>query len=140
MTSFSYNFAYNDWSNYPDSILIILQSSPAIGSIQSGSTLIVDSLGLSGFVGIDEKNSLIRNIRIFPQPALDELFVNLELNKAMTLKYEVADITGKVCKKGNIISSYTRIDIAGLNRGTYLLALRDSDGAIIHTSRLSVVK
>jgi hypothetical protein len=140
MVSFSSNFVYKDWANQPDTILITLQSSPALNNAQPGSTLFVDSLGLSGYVGFDERASVIIDINIYPQPAQNELNIQVELYRNIALTYEIADITGRKILSGKMESMNQKVDISSLNRGNYFVALRNEQGTILHTSKLLVSK
>jgi hypothetical protein len=140
MTSFMLNFSYVDWSREPDTLLITLQSSPGLnGSSQVGSTLYIDSLRLSGYVGIS-KNAYIREIKIFPQPAQNELNIDITLNHEIEMTYQLADITGRRVLNGMIHPGKQKIDINSLSRGSYFISLYSREGAILYSSKFIVSK
>jgi len=138
MTNFNFNFTYKDWSHQPDTVLIVLQSSPALNSAQANSTLIVDNLAMIGYVGINE-NKIIRSINIFPQPAQDGLNIHVELAQNVSLKYEIADLTGRKILSGKLESANEKIDIRNLSRGNYFVSLLN-DGAIVYSTKFIVSK
>ena len=72
LTSFNYPFTYLDYQNQPDTILVLLQSSKAVFNASVGSSMIVDNLSLSGWVGINETNSPVKSVKIFPMPTNQE--------------------------------------------------------------------
>jgi hypothetical protein len=106
----------------------------------SGSQMIVDNLHFVGVViGIDE-NSLIKDIHVFPQPAQNELNIQVELNQNISLKYEIADITGRKIISGKMASTNEKVDISILSRGNYFIALRNDENAVLYTSKFIVSK
>jgi hypothetical protein len=139
MTSFLSNFTYLDWSHQPDSILIILTATPGVGRGHAGSILYVDSLSLSGYVGIHE-NNFVRDVKIFPQPAQNELNVQVLLSQQMEMTYEIADIMGRRVLDGDIRSGLQRIDINILSRGNYFISFRNKEGAVVYSSKFIVSK
>jgi hypothetical protein len=139
MVPFISNFTYLDWTHQPDSILIILTSTPGVTRGHAGSILYVDSLLLSGYVGISE-NDFVREVNIFPQPAQNELNVQVLLNQEMEMTYEIIDITGREILNGSIKSGSQRIDINRLSGGNYFISLRNKDKAILYSSKFIVSK
>jgi hypothetical protein len=139
LTNFQIPFVYHDLVNAPDTILIVIASGRGIQATNAGSYLIIDNVSTSGTVGISE-NTVARNIRIFPQPAQNELNISMDISQNTNMTYEVADITGRKILTGKMNSSSEKIDISSLTRGNYFIAFRNEAGAILNTSRFSVAK
>jgi hypothetical protein len=143
LTSFKSNFTYLS-NNNPDSILIILRSSPAIGTnaAKIGSSLIVDSLALSGtagFIGVNELNSIIDNVLLYPSPSDKELNVNITFNKFQKTYYELMDATGRIVLTGEINGTKQKINVSILSNGIYLFALHDDAGEKLYSTKVTVV-
>ena len=136
LVNFQLDFNYFSIAT-PDTILVLLASGQGVNQTVSGSSLIVDNLHFIGIIGIDE-NSIIQDVNIYPQPAQDVLNVHLELNQHISLKYEIADITGRKILSGKLDSE--KIDISNLSRGNYVIKLHNEEGAVLHSSQFVVSK
>jgi hypothetical protein len=80
--------------------------------------------------------SSIFSIKAYPNPAHD--FVNLHLNGVSSPKGKVfiIDLSGKVIKTQVITATDTKIDMAGLATGVYLLKYADG----VHDARFRIIK
>ena len=89
---------YRDFVTPPDTCLIILQSSRGLNdpTLGIGSEFVVDSLGFSGFVGVNELKNAISSVNVFPTPAKNEINIDIELKSNLILGYEIFDINGKL--------------------------------------------
>ncbi len=70
-----------------------------------------------------------QNFKIYPVPAVKELFVSFENPKLMT-KAEIRDMTGRTIQKYTISSSVTnihRLDVSMLKPGMYILIIADKE-------------
>ncbi len=140
LTSFSYPFIYRDWVNQPDTALIILQSSPALFNASIGSSMTVDNLALSGWVGINEANSVVKVVKLFSLPVSNELNVHVELTSAISMKYEVMDVTGKLMITDKMKSETEKIDVSKLATGNYFITLRDEQGKKLYSDKFTIVR
>jgi hypothetical protein len=140
MTTFNNEFIYRDYVNQPDTVLILLQSSPGLFNASIGSALIVDNLTLSGWVGINEANSPVKSMQIFPMPANQELNVNVELNKAIMMNYEIMDNNGKLIASGKMNGLSQKIDISSMAIGNYFIALLDEEGRKLSADKFTIVR
>lgn len=98
---------------------------------QAGYTYItytVDALGCENYTATDSVymyacvNSTQKaelNVRIFPNPAHQSLWIENDQNVSM--RYTIADFSGKVFLKNTLEGSKTEINIEGLPQGIYLI-------------------
>ena len=87
-------------------------------------------------VGLFEQSpvsELIKVGSIYPNPSHDFIHVEISTKKTHLNSWEIADMSGKVLCKGNIIKSFENldIDINDLATGTYLLTLRFKNNMIV---------
>lgn len=117
---------YRDFVNAPDTCFILLQSS--IGTI-NGSTvalnseLVVDSMNVIGTVGIDETNSAIKSLSIFPNPSSDFITIEAELTSVQKLSFDIFDNRGRWIRSGKMATNRETIEVADLSIGQYVLKL-----------------
>ena len=118
---------YRDFINRPDTCLIIIQSSKSINdpSIVPGTELVIDSLGFSGFVGLDELSNFINDAKVYPSPADKALNIDVELKKEAELNYEIYDLNGRLISQSQMHSAKEKVDVSALANGRYILKLTD---------------
>jgi hypothetical protein len=104
----------------PDTAQIILSSSGM--TPVANSYLYVDNLAFTGSVAGIKENKFIADVKLFPNPAIDKLVINLSNTKI---------VGGKVKSVGetDFSSNYT-LDIADLAKGQYIIKLTSVDGII----------
>ena len=137
VTNFSTNFVYREPFK-PDTFLAILNSSPGIGNAEPGSTLIIDNLSMSGWVGIEETLPLVKTVKLYPTPASEELHIETEVNRSIPVRYEISDVTGKRLSTGSLQTGSQSIDVRKLASGNYLFVIRDDEGAQLYSGKFSV--
>ena len=140
MTTFNQEFTYLDFDNQPDTIFIILQSSIGVFNASIGSSLVVDNLSLSGWVGIQEAGSPVKSMKLFPTPADRVLMVSAELSKLVTMHYEILDNNGKLAATAEMKSGTAQIDISMLAAGNYFFSLRDESGNSLASEQFTIAR
>ena len=75
-------------------------------------------------LGISEKTTLEQEVLIYPNPAKDEVFIEID-DKYDKVQYSVFNIYGKLVQSGKIKNNTRSIDISDLVGGTYLLEFKD---------------
>ncbi len=118
-------------NDIPDSSIIILSASQAY-NVQAvdNSYLYVDELNFTGTVtGISENHSDI-NISISPNPVSDLLILDLSNMRDKYISVNIFDVQGKLVKSiGRVeVSPKSRIEIADLPKGNYVLKISTSAG------------
>jgi len=133
---------YRDFINQPDTSLIIIQSSRGINdpTLGVGSELVIDSLGFSGFVGVDELKSAVSSVNIFPSPAKDYLNIDVALRNNISLSYGIFDMSGRLVKTSLMKSTSERVDVSDLSSGKYILKIGDAKLNQLYSTNFSIAR
>lgn len=132
-TTFSINLSYMS-SIAPDSAIIVLSASGT--TPVANSYLYVDNLAFSGSVtGINTIENLISNITAYPNPTTENISVELNAQKTVSIKLQLVDLTGKLIREinaGEIQGKYnTTINTLGISKGIYFLKISANDASEI---------
>lgn len=84
---------------------------------------------VTNYTGIDDVYGLAAQIKVYPNPASDLVFVNAPVKVSLTL----TDVTGKTITTSNAGNS---ISVKGLASGMYLLSITDKNGIFLKTEKL----
>ncbi|MBD80888.1 MAG: hypothetical protein CL840_18370 [Crocinitomicaceae bacterium] len=79
-------------------------------------------------LGIDRTKAFDVNIKIFPNPMVDELHVDFTEPKNITWHYQLIDQKGRILKQGDVDPDESVIDTQQLSTGVYLLQLESEWG------------
>lgn len=109
----------------PDSAYIQFSASKELGAPVAGSFLKIDDLAFSGSVGI-ERQQVQNHINVFPSPASELL--NIVADQWMT-ELRVMDMTGRTVLEQKPKAERVDLDVADLNKGSYIVRVRMADGA-----------
>ncbi len=133
---------YRDFINQPDTSLIIIQSSRGINdpTLGVGSELVIDSLGFSGFVGVDELKSAISAANVYPSPANDHLNIDVTLRNNVSLSFGIYDMNGRMIKSAMMRSTNERIDVSDLSAGKYILKIGDAKLNQLYSTNFSIAR
>ncbi|HMY83332.1 MAG: T9SS type A sorting domain-containing protein [Saprospiraceae bacterium] len=69
-------------------------------------------------------------IQCFPNPAHNDLVINVNSLKFKGLSWRIIDVSGKLILKGELNAPYQRINIAGLTAGAYRMLISDSQHVV----------
>jgi hypothetical protein len=88
------------------------------------------------YVGIKEQQAENNNIKIFPNPAVDKITVQLKgVAKNAQAFIRIKDVLGKVLYEGNFVQRGSVIDVSGFPPGLYLVSVtangRSTTGKIV---------
>ncbi len=121
----------------PDTMVILILTSPLlIGSGHVGTTLYIDDLSFTGVVGIDEVESIINTVELYPSPASSMITIRVDLKKPTPLVYSIYDLQGKYVVSEVLEPFETRVDVSQLPAGNYTLNLMDGTRRAYFTSFL----
>jgi hypothetical protein len=118
-TSFSAPIQFYSNEN-PDTMNIIILTDPN----KQGSTLIVDDLHLEIQTGM-KTNKKIEKLHIYPNPATNEL--NIDLETTTYYNYSIYNISGTKLQEENNIHGRRKANISILNPGTYIIVVMEND-------------
>lgn len=120
--TFSIPLTYVDGNN-PDSCIITLSAS---GNAPSNNDyLYIDNLAFSGVVTGIAPRTDYKTLSVYPNPATNEVIVELPANVKMKIDIQISDVRGVILKslrKMNA-SSKLSIDIKGLPKGNYVIKI-----------------
>ncbi|MDA3953342.1 MAG: T9SS type A sorting domain-containing protein [Bacteroidales bacterium] len=78
------------------------------------------------------------NLKVYPNPASDFVWVELESEEINEAIVELYDLNGKLVynSKLNITEVRTQISLTNLSSSQYILKISDSSGEVLHTYKL----
>ncbi len=119
--NFTINFTYLSGAA-PDSCIIELKASGS--NPTNNDYLWVDNFAFAGSVtGIQNQNSFLNNLVVFPNPATESVNMNFNLRSPQQITIELIDITGKLIRSKNIGTiqgeSVQTLNVIGVAKGTY---------------------
>jgi hypothetical protein len=128
--NFTIPLIYVDGNN-PDSCIIVLKASGS--NPTANDYLWVDNLVFTGVVtGIQNQESFLSDMTIFPNPSAETVHVNLNLKSEQHITIEVLDVIGKlmVSQDLGILQGETKqvISVNGIAKGTYFLRVNTNNG------------
>ena len=143
------NIANNDYqiASYPTVILITPDHQIAEQYIWPPSEEnITDAIIAAGgeYVGIEQNNSASGEIKIYPNPASNQAFLDFSPHQPVSARYEVVDLTGRVVIRSEenfYVSGPNKIEIplSRLKNGLYFVSVLANDQTLA-TSRFVVSK
>lgn len=122
----------------PDTGIIFFASSRHSSLARVNSTLYVDDIVFTGSVGIENQNFLTDKVKVYPNPAKDNLTIQVEIKEADNI--EITDISGKIIGIYKIESTKLNVNTALYMQGTYFYAVRDQKNRIVTKGKFNVVK
>lgn len=82
------------------------------------------------FTGIASYNLNTSKLKIYPNPAIDLLNIELPDKMGQERQYQIMDITGRVISSG-VLGESNAIDINGISSGIYILQMDNLSGVFI---------
>ena len=125
-------------SEVPDTLIIGFSPSYKKSLARVGSTLYLDDVALTGWVGIDEKNIYSDKVKVFPNPASDEININATIDEADNV--QIIDVSGKLMGNYKIQNYSANINTALFAEGIYFYEIRDNKNKPFTKGKFNVVK
>ncbi len=105
-------------------------------SANTYSILMLDNIQISKVTGIDNANNDNINLRIYPNPAKDNVVIRSD---AAIKQIEIASLAGKVIYSHNVAGAYDHtVNVANFAQGIYIVKTITANG--ISLQKLNVVK
>ncbi len=122
----------------PDTAVIAFRSSKDSANARVGSTLFLDDVAFTGWVGIDEQNIFTEKVRVFPNPAKGELNIQTQFEKAEKIRVtdSSGNLTGSYLFKNKSICINTSLFTAGI----YFYEILDKKGNSLSKGKFNVIK
>lgn len=109
----------------PDQTIYLATNGSSWSNIDPGTHSIV-SLKVAGNVGIQDAEKI--KIGLVPNPANDQLQVEVSDQRATNAQLVVVDMNGKVLLQDQLTGGKTAIDLSTVEQGIYLVTLELTDG------------
>lgn len=104
-----------------------------------GNNIFIDDVNLNGINSVGIKNNFfVGGIKVFPNPATEQLNVSYTLKNKTAIQFEIIDVIGKIClvqisdriNEGENISS---INLSDLKSGIYFIRIKQNDMTIYNS-------
>lgn len=122
----------------PDTAAIAFVVSRHPATARVNSTLYVDDISLTGWVGIDEKEVNKDKVKVFPNPAKDNITIFTEIKDASNVL--IVDITGKPLARYVINDFSAKINTSMFNDGVYFYYISDKKDRVLFRDKFDVIK
>jgi hypothetical protein len=136
-TLFQINLDYHSTIS-PDTVTIAFSSSYSKLLVRAGSTLYIDDVVFTGWVGIDEHSVFDDKVKIFPNPAKDNVTIHAQIDAADNMR--VVDVSGKLTGEYKIQNYETIINTTVLAEGIYFFEIRDKKDGILTKGKFNVIR
>lgn len=93
-------------------------------------------------VGIDNTDYALPSITLYPNPAVDEIYISQSQTLSSSLRIEIIDQMGRTVWNDTWLAqeSLKQLDISSFERGMYLLRLMDSKGRITGMKKFTIIR
>jgi len=91
----------------------------------------------------DVNDSLGKTIKIYPNPAANELFIEFRALNEESVNISLFNINGQIVRNVDLKDGYSKnqkLDLNDLSEGIYLLRMLDTEGALIESKRIVIYK
>ena len=122
----------------PDTMMIGFTSSYGKSNARVGSTLYLDDVALTGWVGIEEKNIYSDKVKVFPNPGSDAININAKIDEADNI--QVIDVSGKLVGNYKIQNYNAKINTTLFAEGVYIYEIRNKHNGPLTSGQFNVIK
>ena len=142
-TTLTYSFFQINLHYYspalPDTAITGFSSSYNKYSARIGSTLYIDDVALTGWVGIDESGmSGTDKVQVFPNPAKNNLNILAQSQEADNV--QVMDVSGKLVDVYKIQNYRATINTGAFAEGLFFYEIRDKKNRTLNKGKFNVTK
>jgi hypothetical protein len=95
---------------------------------------------LNSYAAISE-GVLHEAVEVFPNPATDELTIDISLKNLSAVSITIFDITGRMVKNiepGTVLTTRQKIDVHGLSQGSYFVRIKSGEDAVV--KKINIMK
>lgn len=127
---------YNS-TGLPDTAIIVFTASNDSTLARVGSTLFIDDVLFTGWVGIEQPEFNYK-VKLFPNPAIDNVTILAEIKDADNVR--IFDASGKSVGIYKIQNYITGVNTSFFSSGFYCYEIRNKKNRIITTGKFNVTK
>ena len=136
-TLFQFNLDYHSTES-PDTITIGIASSFKKSHSRLGSTLFIDDMALTGWVGINEKTNYADKVKTFPNPAKENITILAQIEEAENIK--IVDVSGRTAGVYKIQNYSANINTGQFVEGVYFYEIQDKYDRVLTKGKFNVTK
>lgn len=136
-TLFQVDLTYHS-AELPDTAAITFGSSKEKEEARVGSTLYLDDVAFTGWVGIDEQETDNDKIKIFPNPASNAVNIIAHIDDANYI--QVMDVSGKLLGKYELKNYKASINTVSFAEGIYFFQLFDKKDKILGKGKFNIIR
>jgi hypothetical protein len=133
-STFYYNPAVAS-NTFPDTCIILCSATDDV-FLHAGSTLWVDDLSFSGWVGLDETPAQREEVAVFPNPATDN--VTFTVNNDNASRVQIYDMTGRMISDEMFTGRRVQLSTEELASGMYTYTIVDANNETMNRGKFSV--
>ncbi|MCE9540393.1 MAG: T9SS type A sorting domain-containing protein [Bacteroidetes bacterium] len=134
---FAANLVY--YSNeLPDSAVIGFAASKTALVARLNSTVYVDDVIFTGWVGINQYDKKTEGVKIFPNPAKDN--VNIHASMEAADKIQIVDASGKIMGTYKIQNCEVNINTGVFADGIYIFKIQDNKNRMLSEGKFNIIK
>ncbi|MEI6765466.1 MAG: T9SS type A sorting domain-containing protein [Bacteroidota bacterium] len=88
---------------------------------------------LNSYAAISE-GALHDAVEVFPNPATDELTINISLKTLSSVSITIFDVTGRMVRNiepGTVLTNRRTVDVHGLSQGSYFVRIKSGDDTVV---------
>jgi len=136
-TFFELNLDYHSLE-LPDTLAIGFSSSYTKAKARLGSTLYIDDVALTGWVGIDEQPVFTDKVKVFPNPSKENINILAQIEEAENV--QVHDASGKLAGIYKIQNYGANINTNAFAEGIYFYEIHDKKEKILAKGKFNVIR
>ncbi len=122
----------------PDTATIFFYTSKKAINARLNSTLFLDDVSLTGWVGIDEQKRPLLKAKVFPNPATELLTIQVVSGEADNAV--LTDISGRNIGEYKVVNDRVNIDTRQFQNGIYFYELKDNKNISLTKGKFNVLK
>ena len=133
---FNCDLIYNS-SELPDTAVIIFGASKNQQVARVNSTFFIDDVLFTGWNGIEKYDKYASLVKIFPNPAKDNVNINTSIDGSDNVR--IVDASGKTAANYKIMHELN-ISTATFAAGIYIYEIRDKKNKVLSNGKFNVIK
>jgi hypothetical protein len=133
-STFYYNPAVAS-NTFPDTCIILCSATDDI-FLHAGSTLWVDDMSFSGWVGLDETPAQREEVAVFPNPATEN--VTFTVNNDNASRVQIYDMTGRMISDEMFTGRRVQMSTNELASGMYTYTILDANDQTMNRGKFTV--
>jgi hypothetical protein len=134
---FQINLTYRS-TELPDTASIAFLSSSLNITARVGSTLFIDDVAFTGWVGIDQYDNNSSKVQLFPNPAKDNVTIHIQINDADNV--QLVDASNKLAGIYKIQNYNANINTSLFAAAIYFYEIRDKKNRVLSKGKFNVIR